>query len=48
MNSQEYYDYHLKRARRAIAWFRAFQECLLDRRPVSILKTYYQLEGLLI
>jgi hypothetical protein len=38
----------LLRQRAAIAWLRAFDECLKDRRPHSIIKTEWVTRGMLI
>jgi len=34
--------------RRNIAWLRAYDEALREQRPLSILRTHYQLKGWLI
>lgn len=38
----------LLRCRASIAWLRAFEECLKERRPVSIIKTQRELRGYLL
>ncbi len=38
----------IRKRRRSIAWMLAYLECLGERRPVCIVKTEYQLQGLLI
>lgn len=38
----------LLRCRRSVAWLRAYTECLREQRPISLVKTHWQVEGWLL
>ena len=38
----------LRRLRHSIAWMQAWLECLQEKRPVSVIRTEMQLQGLLL
>jgi len=38
----------IQRLRRSCAWMLAWLECLGERRPVSVIRTHWQVEGWLL